>query len=367
MEYLLYLVDEMTRGASLDAMVTYMRLSFAPRQCVLAKITRTQRKDFLGRVTQIDSFTQPISIEEWDKAARLHPHMVRPFMMAAGDTRDGATLTADMEGDMVRLRISNLKLTVEGRDFLERLAALAGQKLAPLLAMVQGGFQGGVTHGAHAGAFAGSPPHGVAERDQRHDRVSSCGAAAWATGGAGHGLGVCGNVGGLGQGVEAGGGGAGGGAAGGFGGAAGLGGGSLRNVAAFEIGAATRHAALGEVKWPGAGSEAPFGSTAPGADHEGHVTTGCGASVSGEEDDDAMQIVAAYRAQQAAGATAQAADVAASFLRDDCVIPVDGPDACVGDSESWCNGDSENLFSSPPPLPGGTYEPGRPQVMGEAW
>ena len=36
-------------------------------------------------------------------------------MMAAGDVRDGATLMADMEQDMERMRISNLRKTAEGR------------------------------------------------------------------------------------------------------------------------------------------------------------------------------------------------------------------------------------------------------------
>jgi hypothetical protein len=36
-------------------------------------------------------------------------------MLAAGDLRDGATLIAEMEQDMERMRISNLCKTPEGR------------------------------------------------------------------------------------------------------------------------------------------------------------------------------------------------------------------------------------------------------------
>jgi hypothetical protein len=46
---------------------------------------------------------------------QVSPNTVRPLMLAAGDLRDGATLMAEMEQDMERMRISNLRKTPEGR------------------------------------------------------------------------------------------------------------------------------------------------------------------------------------------------------------------------------------------------------------
>jgi len=49
------------------------------------------------------------------RALQSNPHMVRPFMIAGGDTRDGAMLKLDMESDMERMRVSSLRKTPEGR------------------------------------------------------------------------------------------------------------------------------------------------------------------------------------------------------------------------------------------------------------
>jgi len=322
----------------------------------------------------MQAFPQPVSIEDWDEAARVNPHIVRPFMMAAGDTRDGATLMADMESDMERLRVSNLNSTPQGIELLERLAALSGQRMAPLLAMVQGRMQGGATPAAPP-EFAGSLPHGVAAVAARHESVSTGRGSAWANGGAGHGPGISGNAGdSVTVGAAAGGGvSAGGGGSGSQGVAAGVGGGSSSMVGQQIGGAAilsTGHATLGEVGSRAAGSRSPaaghaefFGCrtlwqtvTAPGTGHGGHEASGLAASVPGAEADDAMQIVAAHRTQQAARAAAQAA----SFLREGDLdnIPVEcagggggdvhRPSCTVGtDNKVSLHMDMENFFSHP--------------------
>ena len=131
-EHLCLLIDELTRGATMPAMTSYMRLHLRGRANQLFKHTRFHTRDHLNRVIQAQFICQPVTVEEWDEAALRTPHLVRPLMMAAGDTRNGAALLADMDADMERMRIANLAKTEDGSVFLRRLLSIAWQKLAPI-------------------------------------------------------------------------------------------------------------------------------------------------------------------------------------------------------------------------------------------
>jgi len=123
-EYLCLLIDELTRGATLPTMASYMRLHLRDSS-MLIKLLRIHTRDHLNRVIQAQVICEPVTIEEWDEAAQKTPHIVRPYMMAAGDKRNGAALLADMEADMERMRIVNLTRTAEGSAFLRRLLRYA--------------------------------------------------------------------------------------------------------------------------------------------------------------------------------------------------------------------------------------------------
>ena len=123
-EYLCLLIDELTRGATLPTMASYMRLHLRDSS-MLIKLLRIHTRDHLNRVIQAQYICEPVTIEEWDEAAQKRPHIVRPYMMAAGDKRNGAALLADMEADMERMRIVNLTRTAEGSAFLRRLLRYA--------------------------------------------------------------------------------------------------------------------------------------------------------------------------------------------------------------------------------------------------
>jgi len=105
-------------------MASYMRLHLRDSS-ILIKLLRIHTRDHLNRVIQAQYICEPVTIEEWDEAAQKRPHIVRPYMMAAGDKRNGAALLADMEADMERMRIVNLTRTAEGSAFLRRLLRYA--------------------------------------------------------------------------------------------------------------------------------------------------------------------------------------------------------------------------------------------------
>ena len=136
-EHLCFLIDELTRGASMPALTSYMRLNLGGRANILVKFTRFHTRDHLNRVIQSQFICEPVTLEAWDEAALRTPHLVRPLMMAAGDTRNGAALLADLQADMERMRVDNLNKTEEGSAFLRRLLKIAWQKLAPICAAAE--------------------------------------------------------------------------------------------------------------------------------------------------------------------------------------------------------------------------------------